>query len=92
MTHLWSDQGPEFTAKVCQEILDYLKKTLHTNSAYHSQANGQCERLHRDLNAYLTTKSNELGTDWVNFLLALAHSLNTKVSSSTGHSPYPVLW
>jgi hypothetical protein len=86
--HLWSDQGSEFCSSVTKAILNYFNTKLHTTAAYAPYANGQAERVHRELNSYLTIYSNSIGTDWVEFLPPLCHSLNTKVHSSTGFSPY----
>jgi hypothetical protein len=86
--HLFTDQGSEFCSSVTKAILDYFNTKFHTTAAYAPYANGQAERVHRELNSYLTIYSNSIGTDWVEFLPPLCHSLNTKVHSSTGFSPF----
>ena len=86
--HLVTDKGSEFTSSVTKAILTYFETKLHTTAAYAPNANGQAERIHRELNSYLTIYSNSIGTDWVDFLPPLCHSLNAKVHSSTGFSPF----
>ena len=86
--HLVSDQGSEFTAKTVQAMADYMKIKLHSTGAYSPKSNGAAERVHRSLGKFLTIYTNEIGTDWTEWVKALQFSLNTKCHSSTGVSPW----
>ena len=85
---LVSDQGAEFTAKTVQAMADYMHIKLHTTGAYSPRSNGAAERVHRSLGKFLTIYTNEIGTDWTDFVKPLQYSLNTKCHSSTGVSPW----
>ena len=85
---LVSDQGAEFTAKTVKAMADYLHIKLHTTGAYSPRSNGAAERIHRSLGKFLTIYTNEIGTDWTEFVKPLQYSLNTKCHSSTGVSPW----
>ena len=58
LTHSWiarfgipdtitSDRGVQFTRQLCRQISQYLGFWHHHSTAYHPQANGLVERLHR---------------------------------------------
>jgi transposase InsO family protein len=48
-----SDRGPQFTSDLWQELSNVLGIASSTTTAYHPQANGMVERLHRQLKAAL---------------------------------------
>ena len=56
--------------------------------AYSPKSNGAAERVHRSLGKFLTIYTNEIGTDWCEWVKALQFSLNTKCHSATGVSPW----
>ena len=90
--NLQSDQGSEFCNSVVSAVAEYFKIKLHTTSAFNPKANGQAERVHRSLNHFLQIYSNQLGDDWITFLPALQYALNTKCHSSTGFTPWYIIY
>ena len=73
-------------------MADYMKTKLQTTGAYCPRANGAAERVHRSLGKFLTIYTNEIGTDWVEWIKSLQFSLNVKCHSSTGVSPWYLLY
>ena len=70
-----SDQGPQFES----EMFHHLCKLLGTNhihtTAYHPQANGKVERLHRTLKAAICARSG--ATNWVEHIPAVLLGLRS---------------
>ena len=86
--YLVSDNGREFVNDIVANIAKYMEITLHTTAAYSPKSNGKAERIHRELGRFLTIYTDSIGMDWITFLPALEHSLNTKCHTSTGCSPW----
>ena len=73
-TSLQSDNGPEFTAQIMQNLSKSLSLPWHLHYPYQPQASGKVERTNRTLKDILTKLSLELHLDWVRLLpLALLH-------------------
>ena len=71
-----------------REILDLMQIKHRTVMPYAPQGNSTAERMHRSMAEYLRTYTNTSGDNWESFLPDLEFSLNVKVHSSTGHSPW----
>ena len=63
---LSSDRGPQFTSDLWTSVARQLGVSLHRTTAYHPQANGMCERFHRDMKAALKASLTDDG--WVDKL------------------------
>ena len=61
-----SDRGPQFTSNLWTALWTLLGAQLHRTTAYHPQANGVVERLHRQLKAAL--KARLVGPAWMDEL------------------------
>jgi transposase InsO family protein len=61
-----SDRGPQFTSDLWQELSNVLGIASSTTTAYHPQANGMVERLHRQLKAALKARLD--GPKWMDEL------------------------
>ncbi len=55
--NITSDRGAQFTSTLWSEFNKLLGITVHHTTAYHPQANGMVERLHRQLKASLKARS-----------------------------------
>jgi len=53
---LTSDRGPQFTSALWSNLAAQLGLTIKKTTAYHPQANGLVERLHRTLKAALRSR------------------------------------
>jgi hypothetical protein len=66
-----SDRGPQFASRVMRALLKQLGVEAEITMAYHPQANGQTERMNREVATYLHMFCNHRKMDWVNQLLQL---------------------
>jgi cleavage and polyadenylation specificity factor subunit 1 len=62
-TDITSDRGRQFTSNLWNEVATSLGSKLHRTTAYHPQANGMVERMHRTLKAALRARLT--GPDWM---------------------------
>jgi hypothetical protein len=63
-----SDRGPQFSLQLWAELCQLLNIKLSMTTAYHSEANGMVERMHRRLKDALRTRATS-GTWLQNLLL-----------------------
>eukprot|EP00731_Ephydatia_muelleri_P024875 Em0016g1146a len=83
-----SDQGRQFESELINEICKLLQiKKSHT-TPYRPQGNGMVERFNRTLLDMLATAVGDNPADWENYIHKLCFAYNTSVHSSTGYSPF----
>ena len=89
---LHSDQGRSFEAAVVQDLCDHydMKKTRTT--AYYPAGNGQTERYNKTMFGLLRTLTPADKKNWPRLLPELVFWYNTTAHSTTGHSPYLLLF
>ncbi len=87
-----SDRGSQFTGGLYQRLMARLGVQHNTTTAYHPQANGRIERVHRTLNAMLAKQVNIYHNNWDEYVSAAAFAVNTAWSRSTGSTPYELLF
>ena len=58
------------------------------STAYHSQTNGQTERINQSLEQYLRHYVNHTQSDWVSLLPTAQLALNNRKSDTTKKSPF----
>lgn len=87
---LSSDQGTQFTAKVVAAALRAAGVHQVLTTAYHPQANGVDERVHRTLKSWVALAMREAGLagdEWHRVLPAVELVLNTTRHRATGFAP-----
>lgn len=89
-TMIVSDRGPQFAAKVMQELCKLLGIKSKLSTAFHPQTDGQTERLNRDLQQYLRLFVAEKQNDWSSWLSLAEFSYNNKRQESLGKTPFEV--
>ena len=85
---LHSDQGKQFESELLKEICKIFRIKKTRTTPYHPQCDGQVERFNRTLLHMLSTTIKEHPFDWEDQLPKVCMAYNTSVHSSTGFSPY----
>ena len=80
-----SDQGRQFVSSLWAELLRLCGITSARTTAYHPQANGMVERLHRTLKERLMARG--AGAAWMDHLPAVLLGLRAAVREDAGVSP-----
>ena len=87
-----SDRGPQFASRVMRALLKKLGVEAGITTAYHPQANGQTERMNREVATYLRLFCNKRKSDWVDLLPTAEFALNNRVHEATGFSPFFLMY
>jgi len=83
-----TDRGVMFTLKFWQTFTALLGTKHKLSTAYHSQIDGQTERLNRTLEQYLRAYLNYQQDNWVSLLPMVQFAYNSSKHSATGISPF----
>ena len=87
---IFSDRGPQFTAKSWQELWRLTGTKLGYSSAYHPQTQGVVERMNAVVSQTLRcllTETNDKKS-WENSLPTVEMVINSMPNKSTGFSPF----
>jgi hypothetical protein len=87
-----SDQGTEFNNKVVEQLMKATGVVHRVTSAYNPRTNGQTERMNYVLVESLAKFTGENNLDWPKWLPYVLLSYNTKVHSSTGFTPFELMF
>ena len=83
-----TDQGTNFEAELFKDLCDIAATEKVRTTSYHPQGNGLCERFNSTLLNMLGTLTPEQKVDWKAHLLTMCNAYNSTVHSTTGFSPY----
>lgn len=91
-TTIISDQDRIFTSKLWRELFAVLKVTLHYNTSYHPQTDGQSERVNQCLENYLRCMTFQEPQRWLSWLSLAQYWYNTSFHTSLKMSPFQALY
>jgi len=83
-----SDRGPQFVAELTKELNRMLGIRTKLSTAFHSQTDGQTERMNQELEQYLRFFIENRQKDWLEWLAMAEFAVNNKVHMATKVSPF----
>ena len=83
-----SDRGPQFAAELTRELNRMLGIKTKLSMAFHSQTDGQTERMNQELEQYFWFFIEHRQKDWPEWLAAAEFVVNNKIHTATRVSPF----
>jgi hypothetical protein len=87
-----SDRDKIFMSAIWRELFRLSDTQLLMSSSYHSQTDGQSERLNQSLEGFLRCAVNSCPRQWNKWLSVAELWYNTSYHSALGRSPFEVLY
>ena len=87
-----TDLGKNFMSSIFEELLRFTKTDRLRTTAYHPQTDGLVERQNQTLKQMIRTYVNKKQSDWDELLPYLSFAYNSSVHSTTGVTPYFLLY
>ena len=75
---IFSDRGPQFASKFMKEFTKVLGIKRQLLTAYHSQTDGQTERINQEIGTFLQHYMNYQQDNWTDQLAAAEFQYNDK--------------
>jgi transposase InsO family protein len=86
------DRGSQFTSEMMAEVNRLLRIRSSTSAPYHAMGNGIIENFNKTLKNALKKMAIERVRDWDRYLVPLLFALRDAPQSSTGFSPFELLY
>ena len=83
-----SDRGTQFVSMLWTEVCRLVKITRRLSTAFHPETDSATERANQELETYLHIFTSFQQEDWAFQLPIAMMALNSRVSQSTGLSPF----
>jgi transposase InsO family protein len=87
-----SDRGTQVTSRFWERLHEILDTQLHFSSTYHSQTDGQTERVNEILEDMLRACALQYGRSWDKSLLYAKFSYNNSYQGSLKMAPFEMLY
>jgi hypothetical protein len=87
-----SDRDPIFISKFWQQLFQFSGTKLRMSTAYHPQTDGQTEIVNKALQQYLRCFVHNTPKAWGDYLHWAEWHYNTSIHSSTGMTPFEVVY
>jgi len=82
------DKGVQFAVGIMKELNNLLGIQMKLLTAYHSQTDGQTERINQELEQYLRVFINHRQKQWPDWLGMAEFAYNNKIYAATKISPF----
>ena len=89
---LISDNGQEFKGKLSEIVNHLVDNDVKTITPYNPQSNSRVEQANSTIKNMLSMYISENQRDWDLWLPVIAHAYRTTVSTSTGFSPFRLVF
>jgi len=89
---LHSYQGANFTSKLIAELCALAAIRQSRTTPFHAMGNGMTERFNPTLLQMLGTLDDDRKSDWKSYVAPMCHAYNVTIHSSTGFSPYYIMF
>ena len=83
-----SDRGPQFASKFMEEFTKVLGTKRQLSTAYHSQIDGQMERINQEIGMFLRHYMNYQQDNWTDWLATVEFQYNDKKHAAIGRTPF----
>ena len=87
-SHIISDRGPQFISSFTRALNSLLGITKNFSTSRHPQTDGQTEHSNQELEQYLRIFCGKHQHDWAEWIACTEFSINNKINSSMGYSPF----
>ena len=77
------DRGPQFAVDLTKELNQMLGIETKLSTAFHSQTDGQTEKINQKLEQYLRFFIDHRQKDWLEWLASAEFTINNKIHSVT---------
>ncbi|KAM9994001.1 hypothetical protein ACTFIZ_011967 [Dictyostelium cf. discoideum] len=87
-----SDRDPRFLSDIWGRWAKTMDSKLKMSVAHRAQADGQTERMNREIIRILTKASTEYGENWSDIIPLIEFAMNSSMSKSTKMSPFQIVY
>ncbi|KAM9998708.1 hypothetical protein ACTFIY_008369 [Dictyostelium cf. discoideum] len=87
-----SDRDPRFLSDIWGRWAKTMDSKLKMTVAHRAQADGQTERMNREIIRILTKASTEYGENWSDIIPLIEFAMNSSMNKSTKMSPFQIVY